>query len=96
MTDRITALSEALTRANDARHMCATDVWARAWESFERELIERFLHCGEGDDQTRFRLQIAIEAARHTRRAIEHEAKTVAGLEKELAILEGRTPRAIA
>lgn len=96
MSDRIAALSEALARANDARHMASTDAWARAWDGFERELVERFIQCGEGDDLTRYRLQIAIEAARHTRRAIEHDARTVAGLEKELAVIEGRVPRPIA
>lgn len=95
-TARIAALSEALARANDARVMASTDVWARAWEGFERVLIDRFLECEEADDTKRFRLQIAIEAARHARRAVEHDARTQEGLEKELALLEGRKPRAIA
>lgn len=95
-TARIAALSDALARANDARVMAATDVWPRAWDGFERTLIDRFLECEEADDVRRFRLQIAIEAARHARRAVEHDARTQDGLEKELALLEGRKPRAIA
>lgn len=96
MTNRIAALSEKLARANDARTMASTDVWDRAWDGYERELITRLLECEEGDDVTRFRLQIAIDAARQARRVIEHDSRTIAGLENELAILEGRKPRGIA
>lgn len=88
--DRIAALSEKLALVADARHMATTDVCDRAWNEFERELVERLLKCGPDDDLVRYRLSIGIEAARHVRRAIEHEAKTETGLRKELDHLEGR------
>lgn len=94
--DRIAQLSERLARAGDARTMATTDVWAEAWTGFERELLERLLKCGLTDDGERYRLQVAMEAARYVRRAIENEGKTVESLEKQLDHLEGRkvAPRA--
>ena len=88
--DRIAALSEALQAAADARAMVNAPAWGKASDSFERELLERLLKCGPDADSVRYRLQIGIEAARFVRRAIEHEGKTVASLEKELEYVEGR------
>lgn len=90
---KIGRLHDALTLVADAKKLASTDVWEQAWALYERELIERLLKCGPDDDINRYRLQIGIEAARHARRAIEHTAKTEAGLEKELDILEGRMKR---
>lgn len=84
------ALHEALNRAADARAMATTDVWARAWDSFERELLERLLKCEPGDDLQRYRLQVAMDATRHVRRTIEHQGKMVESLSKQLDLLEGR------
>jgi len=94
--ERIAQVSQRLIRANDARRMATTEVWNESWESFEQELLERLLNCGPTDDAERYRLQVGIEAARHVKRAIEHEGQTVVSLEKELDHLEGRTasPRA--
>ena len=94
--DRIVELSDRLARAADARHMATTPVWADAWTSFERELFERLLKLGPTDDEARYRLQIGIEAARQVRRAIEHEGKTEVSLRKELDLLTGAKPRAVA
>lgn len=94
--DRLSHLSERLERAADARHMATTPVWAEAWTGFERELLERLLGCGPTDDEVRYRLQVGIEAARHVRRAIEHEGQTVESLQKEIDTLEGRITRPIA
>lgn len=94
--DRIAQLSEKLARAADARHMASQPIWAEAWESFERELLERLLKCGPTDDEARYRLQVAIEAARCVKRSIEHEGRTVSSLEKEMEHLEGRKPAPIA
>jgi hypothetical protein len=88
--DRIAQLSEALALVADARTMSTTTMWAQAWDLYERELIERMLKCEAADDINRYRLQIAIEAARHARRAIEHATKTESGLTNELDVLEGR------
>lgn len=91
-TDRIAKLSEALAHVADARTMATTDVWGQAWDMFERELIERMLKCGDGpeEDATRYRLQIAVNAARSVRRVIEHASRSEDGLRKELDVLEGR------
>lgn len=94
--DRIAQLSEKLARAADARHMASQPIWAEAWESFERELLERLLKCGPEDDWSRYRLQVAIEVARHVKRVIDREGRTVAILEKEIEHLEGRKPAPIA
>jgi hypothetical protein len=94
--DRIADLHQGLARIADARRLATTDVWAKAWTDFEQELLERLLKCGPEDDWERYRLQVAIEAARHVRRAVEHEARDPTALEKELEVLEGRKPRAIA
>lgn len=93
---RIAQVSDKLIRANDARRMATTEVWADAWKSFEQELLERLLKCGPTGDAERYRLQIGIEAARSVKRAIEHEGQTVTSLERELDHLEGRvaSPRA--
>lgn len=96
MSDRISALSEKLRRINDAKNMTQTDVWADAWDSFEQELLERLLKCGPDDDWSRYRLQIAIECARHIRKTIEGEAKGERGVTAELDILEGRKVAPIA
>lgn len=87
---RISELHGLLTRANEARRLVTTDVWAKAWESFERELLERLLKCEADDDVVRYRLQVAIECGRHVKRAVENEGQTVEGLETELDHLEGR------
>ncbi len=94
--DRIAVLSEKLARIADARKMATTTVWDDAWTGFERELLERLLKCGPDDDINRFRLQIGIEAARHTRRAIENAGAGEKALETELDILEGRKAAPIA
>lgn len=95
-TARIGELHELLTRAHDARAMAATDVWPKAWESFERELLERLLKCGPEDDGARYRLQVGIEAGRHVKRIIENQGATVDSLETELDHLEGRKVARIA
>ena len=94
--ERIAALSDKLAMAADARHMATSPVWDEAWKSFERELLERLLKCEPGDDVPRYRLQVALEAARHVRRAIEHAGQTVSALENELDLLEGRKPYRVA
>lgn len=96
MTNRIIALTTKLQRITDAKNMTQTDVWAAAWQGFEQELLERLLKCGPDDELARWKLQTAIEAARHARRAIEHAATGEAGLTKELDILEGRKAAPIA
>ena len=93
---RITHLSETLRRAADARLLAASPIWAEAWTELERECLERLLECGPTEDEKRYRLQIAIETVRQTRRAIEVRGGTSEQLEKELAILEGAKPRPIA
>ena len=96
MSKRIADLSERLRRIADAKNMTQTDVWAAAWHGFEQELLERLLKCGPDDELARWKLQTAIEAARHARRAIEHAATGEASLTKELDILEGRKAAPIA
>lgn len=93
---RIAALSEKLARVADARKMATTDVWADAWTSFERELLDRLLACEPDDDVNRYRLQIGIEAARQVRRTIENAGQGEAATVKELDILEGRKVAPIA
>lgn len=88
--DQIIQLSDKLNRAADARAMATTPLWAETWDRFERELLERLLKCGPDDDMVRYRLQVAIEATRHVRIAIEHAGKTAKSLEKELDLVEGR------
>jgi hypothetical protein len=95
-TDTISRLSERLRAAADARAMAHAPVWARAWEDVERGLLERLLDCGPTDDEARYRLQVAIQASRQVRRTIEHQGASVAALEKELAVLDGRVKRPIA
>lgn len=89
-TDRIVALSEALAAAQIARDMAEEAVWAKAFETYEQELLERLLACEPGDDLSRYRLAEAIKAGRRARRVIEHQGRTTASLERELALLEGR------
>lgn len=96
MSDRIAALASKLQRITDAKSLTSTDVWSAAWINFEQELLERLLKCGPDDELARWKLQTAIEAARHARRAIEHAATGEAGLTKELDILEGRKAAPIA
>lgn len=94
--DRLIRLSDALASAADARHMATSSVWAGAWEEFERELLRRLLQCEPEDDVVRYRLQVAFDAARHVRRAIENKGASVESLQKELDLIEGRKPRAVA
>lgn len=82
--------------AADARHMATSPVWEEAWQSFERELLARLLKCGPEDDLVRYRLQVAFDAARHVRRAIENKGASVESLQKELDLIEGRKPFAVA
>jgi hypothetical protein len=96
VTDRLTQLSERLARAADARSMSTSPVWAEAWQDLEQELLERLLRLGPTDDEARYRLQVAIEAARRVRGLIEHEGRTVQSLEKEMDLLEGRKAAPIA
>lgn len=96
MTDRIGQLQELLQGAMEARALLTTSVWEKAWNTLEREYVERLLKCGPADDEVRYRLQIAIEASRRVRSAIETGGRSVEQLEKELALLEGRKPAAIA
>lgn len=96
MNERLARLSEALAAAADARHMSTTDVWGRAWDDFERELVDRLLKCGPEDDGVRYRLQVAVETARHVRRTIEHEGRRVDALQKDIDLIEGRKPYAVA
>ena len=93
---RIAALSEKLARIADARKMATTEVWADAWEEFERELLERLLKCGPTEEIERWKLQIGIEAARQVRRTIENGGQGAADAQKELDILEGRKVAPIA
>lgn len=90
MTNRIAVLSDKLKRIADAKQMLQTQLWAEAWDDFEQELLERLLKCGPDDEVARWKLQMAIEAARHTRRVIENSASGESGIVKELDILEGR------
>lgn len=90
MSNRIAALSEKLKRIADAKNMAQTDVWDAAWDEFEQELLERLLKCGPEDETPRWKLQMAIEAARHTKRVIENAGAGESSVVKELDILEGR------
>lgn len=94
--DRITALHEKLARVRDAKNMAQTDVWDSAWKQYEQELLERLLACGPEDEVPRWKVQIAIEAARHTKRVIENAGTGEAALQAELDILEGRKVAPIA
>lgn len=94
--DRIAALSDKLRRVADARKMATTEVWSDAWESFERELLERLLKCGPDDEMARWKLQNGIEAVRHVKRAVENAGAGAEALERELGFLEGRKPAPIA
>lgn len=95
-SDRVAALSEHLKRAYEALDMTNNPVWAVTWDALEAELLSRLLACGPVDDEERYRCQISIETARKMRRMIEHDGHTVDGLEKELAMMEGRKLRPIA
>lgn len=95
-SERISDIHVSLAKIADARRLATTDVWAKAWNDFEQELLKRLLACGPTDHQARWRLQVAIEAARTVRRAVEHEARDPTALEKELEVLEGRKLRSIA
>lgn len=90
MSNRIAALSEKLKRIADAKNMAQTDVWDAAWRDFEQELLERLLKCGPEDETPRWKLQMAIEAARHIKRVIENAGSGESSVVKELDILEGR------
>lgn len=90
MSNRIAALSEKLKRIADAKNMAQTDVWDAAWRDFEQELLERLLKCGPEDEVPRYKLQMAIEAARHIKRVIENAGSGESSVVKELDILEGR------
>lgn len=96
MSDRLEHLSELVGKIADARAMTTSNVWAKAWEEIEQELLERLLKCGPEDDTPRYRLQQSIEVARRLRRMIETQARDPGQLEKELAHLEGRAMRPIA
>ena len=96
MSKRIAELSERLRRIADAKNMTQTDVWAAAWQGFEQELLERLLKCGPDDEVARWKLQVAIEATRQVRRAIENEGTGEKALLQELDILEGRKTAPIA
>lgn len=94
MTDRIVALSEALSRASHARDMNRTPLWREVWERLESELLERAI--GAEDDDGRRHCLDAIRTARRVRRMVEHEGAQVESLQRELDLLEGKKPRAIA
>lgn len=93
--ERIAHLSEALRKAQEARAMAASSVWADSWKELDSTLVDSLLQCGPTEDEKRFRLQTAIEVGRTMRRLIEHKGNTEQ-LEKELAILEGVKMRPIA
>ncbi len=95
-SERLTQLSELLARAADARSMTTSPVWAETWTKLEQELLERLLECGPTDDEQRYRRQTAIDVARQVRRVIEATANSRPMLERELDLLDGRTPRPIA
>lgn len=94
--ERLVQLSEQIAKLNDARAMTTSNVWAKAWDGIEQELLERLLKCGPEDDTPRYRLQQAIEVARRFRGMIETQGRDPGQLEKELAHLEGRAMRPIA
>lgn len=94
MRDRLIELSDALRKAATARATAQGSAWAEAWERLESELLERALEADE--DAGRFRLLEAIKACRRVRRIVEHEGATVESLQRELDLLEGKRPRAIA
>lgn len=96
MSERIKALSAKLARIADARNIMQTDLWADAWRDCEQELLERLLACGPDQEMARYKLQIAITAARQVRRVIEVGATGAKALETELDILEGRKVAPIA
>lgn len=94
--DRIADLASKLKRISDAKQLLQTSLWADAWDGFEQELLERLLKCGPDDEVARWKLQVAIEAARSTRRVIENAGTGEASILKELDILEGRKAPPIA
>lgn len=96
MSNRIAALASKLQRITDAKSLTGLEVWADAWTNFEQELLERLLKCGPDEEVARWKLQVAIEATRHVRRAIENGGTGEAALSKELDILEGRKTAPIA
>lgn len=96
LTSRVALLSDALSKAADARAMCHSNVWADAWNKFEQELFQQLLDCGPDEDVKRYRLQIAIDASRQARRTIEHQGRTIDSLETQLAVLTGEKKLRIA
>lgn len=96
MSDRIGKLQEQLSAALDAKGVCETQAWREAWAALEKELMDRFMACAPEDDLPRFRVQEAMKAIRHIRRAIESKAGSSETLERELDLAEGRKMRAIA
>lgn len=96
MSDRIAQISALLRESEDARHMVQGATWAKIWNEFEQELLKRLLDCDATEDEKRWRCQTMIESARRIRRIFETKAITPAGLETELAFLEGAKMRPIA
>ncbi len=96
MSNRIAELASKLKRISDAKQLLQTSLWADAWTEFEQELLERLLKCGPDDEVARWKLQMAIEAARNVRRTIENAGTGEASIIKELDILEGRKASPIA
>lgn len=96
MSNRIAVLSEKLRRIADAKQLTQTDVWPEAWRELEQELLERLLKCGPDDEVARWKLQVAIEAARQVRRTIENGGAGEKEALRELDILEGRKAAPIA
>lgn len=90
MNNRIAVLGDKLKRIADAKQLTQTDLWDAAWKDFEQELLERLLKCGPEDEVARWKLQMAIEAARTVKRTIENAGAGEASIVKELDILEGR------
>ena len=96
MNNRIAVLSDKLKRIADAKQLTQTDLWDAAWTDFEQELLERLLKCGPEDEVARWKLQMAIEAARTVKRTIENAGAGESSIVKELDILEGRKASPIA
>ena len=95
-SERIGVLSAKLKNAYESLDLANSDLWRETWAGLEAAYLDRLMGCGPTDDEERYRCQIAIEVVRNVRRTIEHEGHTIEGLEKELAILEGRKLRPIA
>lgn len=94
--DRIAQISELFREHEQARDVTQNPVWAKLWDQFERELLERLLDCDATENEKRWRCQTSIEACRTVRRLFEAKSVMPAGLEKELAFLEGAKMRPVA